>query len=406
MLASSCGVLRPGDVLDGKYVVRDCIGEGGMSSVFLADQPALARQVAIKVLRADLAASPRHAQRIHDEAVAACHVRNPHSLAVIDCNVTPDGVTYLVMQHIPGTALRQLIGDDLRLPRALDLFTQVLRALGAVHESGVIHGDIKSDNFLVEDLDGRDHVTLIDFGLARLARQGLRAEPGESEAIISGTPAYMAPEVIRGEAPSFASDLYSAGVLLYELLTGALPFSGATTTELLLHHLRDEVVLPSVRRPDRRISAALDRVVMRALAKRPDARFADAASFARELGLAASTVDECSDAAAPALGHAPAPDEPCDERGAGAGSISKRYLALADAYLQVRDRVAAARVLQEGINVLRARDDAASASASASAAIDHLVIALIALYDELGAEQVAREMAIETDRSPTLVCPL
>jgi serine/threonine-protein kinase len=275
--------LTRGDVLDGKYVLGECIGQGGMGSVFLAEQPALGRTVAIKVLHPDLAHRPAHAGRLRDEAMTACRVRSSHCLSVIDCSSLPDGASYLVMEYIPGRSLARLAAEEtLPLSRVVELFDQVLVALASTHDAGIVHADVKSDNFLVECFEGRDHVTMIDFGLARFASSpGIDVEDGE--AIVSGTPEYMAPEVVCGGPPVLASDLYAAGVILYEFLTGTTPFGGGSAASIMVRHAYDVAVPPSLRRPDRNIPAALDRVVMRALEKQPEARFRDAAEFAQAL---------------------------------------------------------------------------------------------------------------------------
>ena len=277
---------RPGatDLFDGRYVVHGRIDQGGMGTVFLAEQPLLDRAVAIKVLHAELASQQEYVERMSLEAVAASRVRSPHSVRVFDFSALPDGTPYLVMEHVPGRTLRRLLADDaVSLPRAVDLVEQILTALGAAHDNGVVHGDVKSDNFLVGSAQGRDHVTLIDFGLARI--DGTPAEPNteQGEVMVSGTPAYMAPEVICGEPPTASSDLYGAGVILYELLTGTTPFDGDSAMEIMLKHVQDPVVPPSQRCPERGLPAALDRVVLRALDKRPRMRFPDAATFAHEL---------------------------------------------------------------------------------------------------------------------------
>jgi eukaryotic-like serine/threonine-protein kinase len=298
MTTLSHAALKQGDVLDGKYVVRDCIGQGGMGSVFLAEQPALGRKVAIKVLHPELARCPAHAARIRDEAIAARHVRSSHCLNVLDCSALPDGGSYLVMEYVPGRSLARISAEEcLPLSRILDLFEQVLAALGSIHEAGIVHADVKSDNFLVESLDGRDHVTMIDFGLARFTSSSIGVELEDGEAIVSGTPEYMAPEVVCGGPPVVASDLYGAAVILYELLTGATPFGGGTAVEIMVRHASDVAVPPSLRRPDRTIPAALDRVVMRALEKRPEARFPDAAAFARAVRAAVASVRPSQDIA-------------------------------------------------------------------------------------------------------------
>ena len=291
MPALSHPALNQGDVLDGKYVLRDCIGHGGMGSVFLAEQPALGRTVAIKVLHPELAQCPAHAARIRNEAVAASHVRSSHCLNVIDCSALPDGGSYLVMEYVPGRSLARVIAEEpLPLPRVIELFGQVLAALGAIHTAGVVHADVKSDNFLVESRDGRDHVTMIDFGLARFAAATPDVELEDGEPIVSGTPEYMAPEVVCGEPPVAASDLYGAGVILYELLTGATPFGGGSAVQIMVSHAQDAATPPSLSRTDRNIPVALDLVVMRALEKRPQARFADAAAFADAVRAASAEV--------------------------------------------------------------------------------------------------------------------
>jgi serine/threonine-protein kinase len=167
--------------------------------------------------------------------------------------------------------------------RAVDMMEQILRALGAVHAAGVVHGDVKSDNFLVETAAGRDRVTLIDFGLARLAGAPHGIDTEDGEVMVSGTPEYMAPEIVGGDPPTCASDLYAAGVILYELLTGTTPFGGGTPVEIMMRHARAAVIPPSLRSPERDLPPALDRVVLRALCKTPEARFPDAATFVREL---------------------------------------------------------------------------------------------------------------------------
>lgn len=391
--------LQEGEVLDGKYVLRERIGQGGMGSVFLAVQPALERTVAIKILRSDVQAW-RDAGLVHDEAVAASRCRSPHCVAVIDYGVLADGRPYLVMEYVPGRSLERIIVEE-RIPaaRVVHLFEQVLEALGAAHDSGIIHGDVKSDNFMVELLGGREHVTMIDFGLARVA--GPPVHHGLQEpALIVGTPDYLAPEVCRGEAPTRASDMYGAGVILYELLTARTPFGGGTAAEIAARHVYDAVERPSLRRPDRDISPAFDELVLRALDKRPAARFPDAATFARELraaarrartrprtrrGLQRRTRPD-SDAGATdtrldraeqlrelrcVLGEALARDD--------AAQIAEGYLAIAQLLRSERRFSAAASQLEEGIDLLTAGHE--TLAGDRAAGVDGLKVALAALYE-------------------------
>ncbi|HMG24375.1 MAG TPA: serine/threonine-protein kinase [Kofleriaceae bacterium] len=404
--------------------MRERIGQGGMGSVFLADQPALGRAVVIKALHAELADWPAHARRMRDEATTACRVRSPHSVSVIDGGALADGTPFIVMQHVPGRTLGRVIAEDaISLARAVDLLDQILTALAAAHAAGVIHGDVKSDNFLVESSGGRDHVTLIDFGLARIAGAPASRDLEAGEVMVSGTPEYMAPEVIAGDPPIPASDLYGAGVILYELLTGAPPFVGGTAREIMMRHADDAVTPPSLRRPERGIPAAIDRVVLRSLHKRPTGRFADAAAFARELR-AAAAAGPCS-----VVGRPPdddnddsdddavtpyAPTRECglplprarlaqgsDRSGAvpsleltrlrralgqaiiqgNVDEIANGYLALAAALGGARRFGSAACELQEGIDMLTTTREPRALGGPHP--VDRLIAALAALHDEI-----------------------
>lgn len=270
-------------MLAGRYVVRARIGAGGMGVVFLADQPALGRTVAIKVLRPELAADPSFVRRFRDEARAASRVHHAGSVSILDCDVTADGTPFIAMAHVPGRSLGKILGEqELSLPRVLSITDQILRALEAAHACDVIHADVKSDNFLIDERPDGDAVTMIDFGLAVL--DGAWVSTG----FVAGTPEYLAPELIRGSRPSIASDLYGAGVILYEMLTGAAPFTGDASGEVLSRQLHDEVIAPSLRRPDRGIPPVLDEIVLRALAKDPRQRFASAGELAAALRAAAA----------------------------------------------------------------------------------------------------------------------
>ena len=249
-----------------------------MGIVFRAEQPALSRTVAIKLLHPDLVSDAVFAHRFQDEARAASRVRHAGSVAVLDCDVTADGAPFIAMEHVAGRTLGRLLAEhELPLSRVLAIASQILCSLEAAHACGVIHADVKSDNFLVDVRPEGDVVTMIDFGLAMIDGEWI------DSGFVSGTPEYMAPELIRGEAPTIASDLYSVGVILYEMLTGAAPFTGETSQEILSRQLEDDVVPPSLRQPDRGIPPGLDQVVLRALDKEPQARFATAGEFAAAL---------------------------------------------------------------------------------------------------------------------------
>ena len=409
-------MVRPGDVVCNRYLLREQIGEGGMGQVYLADEPALARTVAIKILHPRLAANRDVAAAFREEAVAASRVRHPSCVAIIECNRLPDGTPLIVMEHVPGRSLSRTIAEEpIPVARAMNLMAQILSALEAAHAAGVVHADVKSDNFLVETIDGGDHVTLIDFGLARM--DGAAAFEG----MVSGTPEYLAPELIRGGRPTPASDLYGAGVILYELLTGTTPFSGGTTTEILGRQLSDVVVPPSLRCPDRELPTAVDHIVLRALDKRPDVRFSNAGELLRSLRAALRTrpVRESREAYWDRTAPLDSPTRNCSpalprqrlargsdhqigdiERmrrrigtalvGGDVGAIEDAYVGLANVLAKNRQFAAAVRELEEGMELLGDRTT------------DTLAVALAALYEEAGQRQRARKLAARADQRRTL----
>jgi serine/threonine protein kinase len=270
-------------VLCGKYVLGDCIGSGGMGRVYRAHQPSLGRTVAIKVMHPALAQNPHVARHFRTEALAAAGIKHPNSVAVLDHGETDDGTPFLVMELVEGTSLARMVREEAPLDprRAVTLILQVLDALEEAHRVGVIHADVKSDNVLVEvTRDGHERAKLADFGLARIAREPAFLDDAD---IISGTPEYMAPEIIEGAPPSRASDIYAAGALLYELLTGATPFAGGTQLDVMHRHANDVVVPPSLRVPELAIPRHVDNAVVTALSKLPARRFDSAAAFANAL---------------------------------------------------------------------------------------------------------------------------
>lgn len=272
--------LAPGALLGERYVICDIVGEGGMGRVFRARHAVLARSVAVKLLRPALAKDPTFLRRFAAEARAASLVRHPGSVAIIDHGVCETSGPFLVMEYVGGSTLRSIVEAEgpLALRRVVGIVDQILAVLEDAHAAGIVHADMKSDNILVAATGaGADRVKVIDFGLAR-QRDDDAALAGSGDTI-SGTPEYLAPEVIRGRPPTAAADLYAVGIMLYELLTGGTPFAGGPAVRVLERHLRDSVVPPSLRRPDRLIPSALDRVVARALAKDPALRFPDAAAF-------------------------------------------------------------------------------------------------------------------------------
>lgn len=274
---------RLGRVLGGKFRLRSFIGAGSSGTVYQADQVALGRTVAVKILNPALAGDARLVGRFHDEALAASRLNHPNTVSVIDYGQTEDGLLYIVMEYLRGVTLTRVIEDESPLSdeRIGEIATQMLSGLEEAHEAGVVHADLKADNIVVEHRRGDWYlVKVVDFGIARIMGTP-RAE--EDERTICGTPEYMAPEVIGGDEPTFASDLYSIGVILYEMLTGKTPFVGGSSIEVLTRHLRQAPVPPSVKVRGRPVNEKLEQAILRALAKHPADRHASATEFRQAL---------------------------------------------------------------------------------------------------------------------------
>ena len=214
------------------------------------------------------------------EARAASRVNHPNTISIINFGQTPDRLLYLVMEFVRGRTLTELIRQDFPLPqpRLLDILCQALGGLHEAHSQEIVHQDVKPDNILVERLrTGGDIVKIADFGIARL-RDDEEADGG----VICGTPDYMAPEQIRGETVDARADVYAAGVVAFEMLTGERPFLGAPA-EVLRAHLTEAPQAPRSRRPDVAISVDVEAIVLKALAKAPAERFSSAGEFRQAL---------------------------------------------------------------------------------------------------------------------------
>ncbi|HEY5952468.1 MAG TPA: serine/threonine-protein kinase [Kofleriaceae bacterium] len=273
--------------VDKDYLLGEVLGVGGMGVVYSAIQLSIARRVAIKIPHPDLAADPSVNRRFRSEADACGRIGHRNVARMIELGGR-DGTLYLAMEYVGGTPLDKLVLDQgpMEPELAVNLCGQLLDGLHEIHSNGIVHADIKSANVLVEPLpDGTRRAVVIDFGLARFANDPCSHDPR----LLSGTPDYLAPELIQGTPPTFASDIYAAGVVLYELLTGTTPFSGGSSTEILARQVHDAAVPPSLRSPEQTIPDAIEDVVMRALAKDPAARFVTAALFAAALRAATST---------------------------------------------------------------------------------------------------------------------
>ena len=402
---------RCGEIVGLNYVLDDVLGIGGMGIVYSAVQQSLGRPVAVKVPRPELTSLPGLHARFRREAHVAGRLWHRNIISVIDYGES-EGVPYLVMERVHGLLLGRVIADHgaFDVPIAVDIAAQVLDALAETHAAGFVHADVKSDNVLVEERrEGKAVARLFDFGLA-CDRRGRRG----GDDLVYGTPEYMAPEVIRGERPCPATDLYGVGVMLYELLTGITPFVTGAGADVLSRHLGETPLPPSRLRADHVISPALDELIVRILDKRPEARAEGAASLAAELRATTPAIERTT-RTTEVIRAGVVPTMPCPpvaiangsdrqpvrsldelrrstaeaiERGDENGIVDA-YLALARALVNAHQPVAAAKELELAIELLELR-------ASAGRVVPSLwcvSVTLAAIYGHLGQTERARETA-------------
>lgn len=263
-----------------------------MGSVFRALDEKLDREVALKVILPELSQSAEFAERFALEAKALASVLHP-SLAVVYAFGDHDGQYFMAQELVEGKPLHELIHATgvLTCARAAEIAAQICDGLGAIHERGIIHRDLKPPNVLVMERNGRDLVKVVDFGLAKLRHSTGLTDPN----ILLGTPSYMSPEQAKGDPIDARSDIYSIGVVLYEMLTGTPPFEGRRVFDLIEKHVHQLPPPPSERRAG--LPAALEALVLRTLAKSPDDRF----QTATELALALRTLDLPAEGAPPGV---------------------------------------------------------------------------------------------------------
>ncbi|HET9912555.1 MAG TPA: protein kinase [Anaerolineales bacterium] len=268
--------MNEGTLLNNRYQLLEQLGSGGMSNVYRARDLMLERSVAIKVLHEQYSNDSAFQQRFRQEARAAANLSHPNIVTVHDFGLD-HGQLFIVMEHIPGKDLKTLLRQRGRysVEDAIPLMVQACAGIGYAHRAGLVHCDIKPHNMIVTP-DARLKVT--DFGIARALSTIL---PDERADVVWGSPQYFSPEQATGEAPSPASDVYSLGVVLYEVLTGALPFNAPTSEELARMHLQEAPIPPHEYVPD--IPSALEQIVLKVLSKEPAARYRTADQLGRVL---------------------------------------------------------------------------------------------------------------------------
>jgi serine/threonine-protein kinase len=278
-----------GQTLAGKYRIDELLSEGGMGTVYRGTHVLMDKTVAIKVLRPSLAADEKIVARFSREARAASRISHPHALSVTDFGESENSVVFLVMEYLSGKTLKEIVREEgpMALPRAVEILRQVGGALDAAHAEGVVHRDLKSDNIMLLSSSGTDYAKVLDFGIAKVKERDGEYDPGlTSPEMVIGTPQYMSPEQCS-QSPDIdaRSDIYSLGVILYEMLVGHVPFTGESPTAIMLKHLQQAAPPVSAERTD--LPPGVSKVVARAMEKRPEDRYNCVAELVEDFTIAA-----------------------------------------------------------------------------------------------------------------------
>jgi serine/threonine-protein kinase len=275
-----------GTVVRGKYRIQARLGEGGMAVVYKAHHELLDESRALKVIRPDLARDAEFMARFKNEAIMARKLNHPNAVRVDDLDIAEDGLPFIAMELVVGDTLKTLIQRSGPLPvtLVLDIAAHVCEALDAAHKLGLIHRDIKPDNIvLVAQREGPPVPKILDFGISRLKEETAGAKGLTQTGMVIGTPEYMSPEQVMGKQRidiDGRSDLYSLGVVMYRMLTGELPFQGESTLEMILQHLKTLPKAPRQLKPGLAIPEAVSAIVMKALEKDREKRYATGAEMA------------------------------------------------------------------------------------------------------------------------------
>ncbi|HET9621991.1 MAG TPA: serine/threonine-protein kinase, partial [Kofleriaceae bacterium] len=270
-----------GSVLDDRYRIDGVLGTGGMGRVYRAEHTKIGKPVAIKVLHADLGRNREASQRFQREAIASGRLDHPNIVGVSDFGVLDDGACYLVMEVLEGESLGDRLARDGRIAwqEAVDILRGVLAGLRHAHERGVVHRDIKPDNVFLAHKDGEAVIKILDFGIAKLYA-GSADDPASTRAGLTvGTPAYLSPEQAVGGEITPASDLYSASIVLYEMIAGHAPFEDKDPLAMLGAHVGRRPPAFAVSAPDVAVPPGLEDIVQHGLAKAPAERIASANDY-------------------------------------------------------------------------------------------------------------------------------
>ncbi|MFH2006324.1 MAG: serine/threonine-protein kinase [bacterium] len=315
-----------GELLDKRYKIETRLGEGALSTVYASTHLLIEKRVAVKVLKQEFVADPEIVERFLREAKAASRLSHPNIIGISDFGKVSTGAPFFVMELLDGRTLHDLLepGRPLAVDRAVNIALEIGRGVAVAHQSGVVHRDLKPENIgLVRDEEGKEHVKILDFGLAKITQENRKLTRAGQ---VLGTPEYMSPEQASGSVEiDHRTDIFSLGILLYRLVSGVVPFAGESFMAVITRLLSESPESPRKVRGDNAVSPALDRAILRALARSPEDRFPTMDAMLEALRLASTdelaiaptahhdVVDGGASAAAPvpqSMGAEPSPEDP------------------------------------------------------------------------------------------------
>jgi serine/threonine-protein kinase len=279
-----------GETLDSRYVITRKIGEGGMSFVYLANDVITKQQVAIKILSPALSHDRTAMARLRREAELGGRLAHPNVCHIIRLGETSNGLVYVVMPFVQGELLCDVTNRAKQLPLDITVryITDIAAGLQVAHELGIVHRDLKPENIMIsKNSDGSERAIVMDFGLAKERQVSPEIKKLTATGIVLGTPEFMSPEQLRGKALDPRTDVYSLGLMAYEMLTGKLPFTGRTQQEIMIARLRSEPTPIRAARPDLNLSVAVEKALLKSMEREPADRYQTAPEFATALGEAA-----------------------------------------------------------------------------------------------------------------------
>lgn len=264
-----------GKVLEGRYKVESLIGEGGMSSVFMADFPERQMKVAVKVMASALCSDPAYIERFKREAVVMNSLDHPNLTRIYAFGILQSGEAYIVLEFLEGETLDDRIDRDGSIPvsKAIPLWRQIGEGVAHAHDGGIIHRDLKPSNIMLVKEQSAEIVKILDFGLAKPGPQSAKQQSVTRNGEVFGSPLYMSPEQCMGKELDFRSDIYAIGCIMYQSLTAQLPFLGDSALATMIKHMQEDPKPLKVAAPNIEVSEPLEKVVFRCLEKNPSKRY-------------------------------------------------------------------------------------------------------------------------------------